>query len=113
MVGLSTAPVLSWIILLAPLCAAVLILLVGVHRRELSAGLSIGTLLLSFACAAWLFLHSVGHHDALPFETSVAWMAFSLHGAWPRGRGVAIEFRFRPHWVAGRPGRKRVIGPSP
>ncbi len=75
MVGLPAAPILSWTILLAPLCAAVLVLLCGIHRPRLSASLAIAGLLLSFLCTGRLFLHAVGHPGALPFETSVDWMA--------------------------------------
>ncbi len=75
MVGLPAAPILSWTILLAPLCATVLVLLCGIHRPRLSASLAIAGLLLSFLCTLRLFLHAVGHPGALPFETSVAWMA--------------------------------------
>ena len=75
MVGLPAAPILSWTILLAPLCAAVLVLLCGIHRPRLSASLVIAGLLLSVLCTGRLVLHAVGHHGALPFETSVVWMA--------------------------------------
>ena len=39
---------LGWIILFAPLAAAVLIVLFGIHRRRLSALLAVGALLISF-----------------------------------------------------------------
>ena len=47
---------LGWIILFAPLAAAVLIVLFGIHRRRLSALLAVGALLISFVCAGWLFV---------------------------------------------------------
>ena len=75
MVGLPSAAALGWTVLLAPLVAAVLIQLVGVHRPRLSASLAIGGLLLSFGCAVRLFLHALGHPSALPFNASVEWIA--------------------------------------
>ena len=71
----SALSLLSWTILLAPLAAAVLILLVGIHRPRLSATLAIGSLVIAFLCAGRLFFYALGHPDALPFESSVVWMA--------------------------------------
>jgi len=68
-------PVCAWTILLAPLGAAAAIQLIGVSRRRLSAALAIGGLLLSFGCAARLFLHALSHPSALPFNASVDWIA--------------------------------------
>ena len=76
MVGLPQAALLAWTILLAPLAAAVLIQLAGVHRPKLSASLAIAGLFTGFLCAVRLFLHARAHHDALPFESSAAWIAF-------------------------------------
>jgi NADH-quinone oxidoreductase subunit L len=75
MVGLPQAALLAWTILLAPLAAAVLIQLAGVHRPKLSASLAIAGLFTGFLCAVRLFLYTHAHHDALPFESSAAWIA--------------------------------------
>jgi NADH-quinone oxidoreductase subunit L len=61
--------------LLAPLAAAVLILLAGIPRRKLSAALAIAGLLISFACTLTLFCLALRHHGALPYESSVTWIA--------------------------------------
>jgi len=67
--------VLGWTILLAPLCAAILILLFGIHRRRLSALLAVGALLISFVCAGWLFVDVLEGRLALPYEHAVLWIA--------------------------------------
>ena len=67
--------VIAWSILFAPLAAAVLILLFGVHRRRLSACLAIGALLASFVCTGSLFLQALGGTLTLPLEYSVQWIA--------------------------------------
>ena len=69
------APLLGWTILLAPLAAAVLILLAGIPRRKLSATLAIAGLLTSFACTLKLFLFALSHHGELPWELSISWIA--------------------------------------
>ena len=69
------APLLGWTILLAPLAAAVLILLAGIPRRKLSAALAIAGLLTSFACTLKLFLFALSHHGELPWELSISWIA--------------------------------------
>jgi NADH-quinone oxidoreductase subunit L len=66
---------LAWTVLLAPLCAAVLILLFGIHRRRFSALLAVGALLISFVCAGWLFLDVLNGRLALPYEHAVLWIA--------------------------------------
>ena len=75
MVDPAALPLLCWTLLLSPLASAVLILLVGLRRKPLASGLAIGGLLLSFGCALALFAHALHHHDVLPFEVSIAWMA--------------------------------------
>ncbi len=65
----------AWGLLVAPLVAFVGIVLVGIHRRRLSAALAIGGLLTSFACASWLFLQALHGQLALPLEVSVEWVA--------------------------------------
>mgnify|MGYP001595930443 CR=1 FL=1 len=75
MVAPAQAPWCLWIILLAPLCAAVLILLFGIHRRALSATLAIAGLLSSFACTAQLFLQTLNGQLTLPLEVSISWIA--------------------------------------
>ena len=71
----SGSALLGWTVLLAPFCATALIVLLGVHRRRLSAALAITGLLLSFFCTLQLFLRTLNHPSALPFESSVAWIA--------------------------------------
>ena len=66
---------LGWVILLAPLAAALLIWLVGIHRRRLSAALAIGGLLASFIGTASLFVDALRHPASLPYELSVPWIA--------------------------------------
>lgn len=66
---------LGWVALFAPLCAALFILLVGVPRRRLAAGLAVGGLLLSFACSLLLFMSALDHSLILPVEFSVDWIA--------------------------------------
>jgi NADH-quinone oxidoreductase subunit L len=66
---------LGWAILVAPLCAAVLVLLVGIHRKRLSAVLAVMGLLTSFLCTAGLFLHALSNPSTLPFESSISWIA--------------------------------------
>ncbi len=71
-----TIPVLAWTILLAPLAAAAVVLLFGLHRRALSAGAAILGLLTSFACTVTLFLRSQhGGPLHLPLEASIEWIA--------------------------------------
>ena len=65
----------AWTILFAPLASAVLILLVGVRRKQLASTLAIGGLLLSFGCAVGWFLSALRHEAHLPVEFAVAWMA--------------------------------------
>ena len=74
-----TAAALGWTALFAPLCAAVLIWLFGLHRKGLSAALAIAGLLLSLACASLLFLRAIGPAPSLtlPFESSVSWLTLT------------------------------------
>ncbi len=65
---------LCWTMLLAPLCAATLILLFGVHRRRLSVFVAVAGLLASFLCAAWLFLQALQGRLSLPVEVAVSWI---------------------------------------
>ena len=67
--------VASWITLLAPLVAAALIWLFGLHRRRFSAGVAIGSLLLSFVGAVWLFVQVLRSPHALPMEWAINWIA--------------------------------------
>ena len=55
MVSASTAWC-AWLLLFSPLLAFIGIALVGLRSKRLSAGLAIGGLLLSFACAVSLFI---------------------------------------------------------
>jgi NADH-quinone oxidoreductase subunit L len=64
----------GWTILAAPLAAALLIQLIGVHRRRLSSTLAIGGLLLSFGCTVRLFLSALHAPSSLPIELSVDWI---------------------------------------
>ncbi len=75
MVDAFPAPPCSWLILFAPLCAAILILLFGIHRRSLSAILAIAGLLTAFACTAQIFLQTVNGQLVLPLELSISWIA--------------------------------------
>ena len=61
--------------LFAPLCAATLILLLGIHRRRLAAALAVGGLLISFFCSLLLFLEALDHSLLLPAEFSIEWIA--------------------------------------
>jgi len=63
-----------WAALLSPLCAAILIQLVGIHHKRLSASLAIAGLLISFCCTGWVFLYALQDPAGLPFESSVAWI---------------------------------------
>jgi len=71
----SAFSLLGWTALLAPLAAALLIQLVGVHRRRLSAGLAIVSLLISFAATGWLFLQTLPRPALVPYESSIDWIA--------------------------------------
>jgi len=75
MVAAPLAPWLGWTILFAPLCAAVLIFLFGIHHRRFSSTVAIVGLLASFACTARLFFDALGHPATLPFEWSITWIA--------------------------------------
>jgi len=75
MVDEGAVQLLGWTLLFAPLAAAVLILLIGLRRKPLAAGLAIGGLLISFGCTLLLFLHVLRQPDALPMECSIAWIA--------------------------------------
>jgi len=66
---------LSWTMLLAPLGAAALIWLIGLHRKRLSAALAITGLLLSFLCSAVIFFHVLAGEWLLPREVSVTWIS--------------------------------------
>ena len=65
----------AWMLLLAPLAASAWIALWGIHRRRLSSAIAIGALLLSFACALWLFFRVLQGTLSLPVEVSVEWIA--------------------------------------
>ena len=65
----------GWTILLAPLVAAGAILLIGVHRKRLSATLAIVGLLVSFGCTVLVFVRVLQGAVALPLEVSVPWVA--------------------------------------
>ncbi len=60
--------------LLAPLGAATLIGLLGIHRRRLSSALAIAGLLASFACATLLFLKALQGSIVLPVELEIWWV---------------------------------------
>ncbi len=68
-------PLLCWTILLAPFCAALLILLAGVHRKRFSAAVAIAALLTSFLAAGWVFLQALRDPAVLPCELSVSWIS--------------------------------------
>jgi len=65
----------SWTILLAPLGAAILIWLVGLHRQRLSATLAIGGLLISFLSSALLFFQVLTGQWIFPWEVSISWIS--------------------------------------
>jgi len=70
-----SAPLLcAWLLLLAPLAAAVGIAVFGIHRRALSATLAVGGLLLSLACATTLLIQTLTGRLALPLDASVQWI---------------------------------------
>jgi len=73
-VGPFPVSVLAWTILFAPLGAAALILLFGIHRRRLAALLSVTGLVIAFACTAALFLAVLGNRLILPMEFGVLWI---------------------------------------
>ena len=65
----------GWTILLAPLCAAALILLTSIHRPRLASTLAILGLLTSFGCAARLMSGALAHTISLPIELTIAWIS--------------------------------------
>ena len=75
MVESAISPWICWGILLAPLGAAVGVLLFGIHHRRLSAALAIGGLLISLAGTGWVFVRALRDPSILPFELLVPWIA--------------------------------------
>ncbi len=65
----------AWTLLFSPLAAALSILLFGIHNRRLSVTLAVGGLLLSLACATFLFVQAVTGRLPLPVEISINWVA--------------------------------------
>jgi NADH-quinone oxidoreductase subunit L len=74
---------LAWTILLAPLAAAGLVWLVGIHRKPLASSAAILGLLIAFGCALQLFLAGRSGALILPLETNFAWIALP---------GLTIQF---------------------
>jgi len=68
------ASLAAWTLLLSPLAAAVAIGLWGLSRRRLAAACAIGGLLVPFACACWLLLHTLRGSLHLPLEVQVSWL---------------------------------------
>ena len=64
----------AWLLLFSPLLAAAGILLLGVHRRRVSAVLAVGGLGVSLLCALWLAAHALLGGLALPVEVSASWI---------------------------------------
>ena len=64
----------AWLLLLAPFLATCGIALVGIPRRRVSALLAVGGLLISFACASWLFLQALSGELSLPIEVALEWV---------------------------------------
>jgi len=64
----------TWTLLLAPLVAAGAITLFGIHRRALSAAMAVGGLLVSLACASWLFFQTFQGKLILPVEFAIDWL---------------------------------------
>jgi len=75
MVDVSFAPALGWTVLLAPLGAALLILLVAIHRRAIAGSLAIAGLVIAFLCTLQLFLQAQTGMLPLPFESSITWIS--------------------------------------
>ena len=71
--------VLGWSILLAPLCAAILIFCFGIHRRQLASTLAITALLISFLCAVRIFLYALTleAHTVFRMEFSLPWIGLA------------------------------------
>ncbi len=67
--------VTAWLILFAPLAAAIAILLVAIHRPRLASTLAIAGLGTSFAATVWWFLQALHQPMLLPSETSVNWIS--------------------------------------
>ncbi|MBN1587058.1 MAG: NADH-quinone oxidoreductase subunit L [Candidatus Omnitrophica bacterium] len=65
---------LPWIILFAPLAAALIIMIFGLRHRTLSAVLAIGSLFLGFLLSAYLAWKGFSHSIHLPVESSVLWL---------------------------------------
>ena len=82
---------LGWTILLAPLAAAFLILLFGIHRPRLSAVLAIGALLISFIGTGRIFLEALQHPAMLPEESRMISTAVGFLSAMevPSNKSVA------------------------
>ena len=64
----------AWALLLSPLVASAGIALFSIHRRRFSAALAIGGLLVSLACALWLFVQALRGTLAVPLELSLEWI---------------------------------------
>ena len=64
----------AWLMLGAPLLAAIGVLLIGMPRRGVSATLAVIGILTSFGCTLWLFLQTLHGSLILPLELSVEWI---------------------------------------
>jgi len=85
---LENIPPAPWIILFAPLTAAVLITLFGLKRPKLSAGVALSGILLSLALTAFMFWFNV-------IETHGGFMGLSGGGdAWIQAPGLLVQFGF-------------------
>ena len=65
--------VIPWIILFLPLAAAAGITLFTLKNRGLSAGLSIGAVVIAFVLSCVTFLHF--RSETAPVESSVCWLS--------------------------------------
>ena len=75
---IALATKLSWTILLAPLTAAVLILLFGIRHKSFAAFCAIAGLGASLACVLTLFAKAMSGELSLPFEPSITWIPMSM-----------------------------------
>ena len=78
----------AYIILFAPLAAAVLITLFGLKRPKLSAGVALAGILLSLTLSAFMFWFNI-------YETHGGFMGLSNGGdAWIQAPGLLVQFGF-------------------
>src|SRR4051812_17466408 len=83
---IENAAQLAWIVLLLPLLAAAGITLFTQHNQRLSAGLSIGAIVLAFVCS--LILFGVLPHDKTGIELKLDWLTV---GPWSVDLAVRLD----------------------